>query len=67
MLIPIYNEKILLINFVTSFSFSINLKGEIYNLILVIVDQLIKMIYYKLINIIINAPRLAKVILDIII
>lgn len=48
-------------------SISINLKDKSYDSILVIINQLIKMIYYKLIKITINKLGLTKVIIDIII
>lgn len=44
-----------------------NLKGEIYDLILVIMNQLTKMMYYKPVNIIINTFRLVEIILDIVV
>ena len=43
------------------------LKGEIYNSILVTINWLTKIVYYKLIKIIINASGLAKVITDMVI
>ena len=42
--------------------FFTNWKSKTYDLILVIIDWLIKMIYYKLVKIIINAFGTAKVI-----
>ena len=42
-------------------------KSNNYNLIHIIVDQLTKMIYYKPIKITIDTPRLAEVILDILV
>ena len=53
-------------NFVTSFLISADWKGNSYNLILVIVDWLIKMVHYKPIKVTINASGLAKVIIDMI-
>lgn len=44
-----------------------NSKGNSYDSILVIVNQLIKIIYYKLVKVTIDALILVKVILDIII
>ena len=44
-----------------------NWKKDNYNFILVIIDQLMKIVYYKRVNIIIDAPRLAEVIKDIVI
>lgn len=38
-----------------------------YNLILVIIDQLIKIVYFKLLKIIINLFRLAKVIIKVLV
>ena len=46
-------------------SISTDWKGDNYNLILVIIDQLIKIVYYKLVKVTINTPGLAKVIIDI--
>ena len=42
-------------------------KGESYNSILVIVDWLMKMIYYEPVKVTIKAPRQAKVILDVVV
>lgn len=44
-----------------------NLKDEIYSLILVTLEQVIKMLYYKLVKVTINAFALAKVVFNIII
>ena len=40
-------------------------KNESYDLILVIIDRLTKMVYYKSVKIIINVPGLTKVIIDV--
>ena len=40
-------------------------KSESYDLIYVIVNQLIKIVYYKLLKITMNIPGLAKVIIDV--
>ena len=42
-------------------------KGDNYNLILVIVDRLIKMVYYEPVKVIIDVPSLAKVIINVVI
>ncbi len=42
-------------------------KSDTYNSILVIVDWLTKMVYYKPVKVIINAPDLAKIILDVVV
>lgn len=44
-----------------------NCKGEIYDSILVIVNRLTKMIYYKLVKVTFNALELAKVIFNVVI
>lgn len=44
-----------------------NWKEESHNSILVIIDQLMKIVYYKLVKVIINALRLAKVIFNIVV
>ena len=54
-------------NFVTSQSISTNWKRDSYNSILVIIDRLTKMVYYKLIKITINTPRLVKVIINVVV
>lgn len=46
---------------------SINWKGETYNLILVNLNQLIKMVYYKLVTVIIDIHSLAKMIFNVIV
>lgn len=46
---------------------STNCKSENYNSILVIINWLTKIVYYKAINITINALRLAQVILNVVI
>ena len=51
----------------TSLLISINSEGDSYDLILVIVDRLIKMVNYKPVKIIIDIPSLAKVIINIVI
>ena len=56
--------KKLSINFVTSLLILIDLKGASYNFILVIIDWLAKMVHYKAVKIIINAPGLSKIIID---
>lgn len=38
-----------------------------YNLILIIINQLIKIVYYKLVKIIIDALKLAKVIIKMVV
>ena len=54
-------------DFVTSLLISTNLNDKSYDSILVIVDQLTKIIYYELVKITINTPDLTKVIIDVVI
>ena len=54
-------------DFVTGPPILADWKGNSYNLILVIVDQLIKMVYYKLVQVTIDASGLAEVILDVVV
>lgn len=54
-------------NFVTGLLVFSDKKGETYNSILVIIDWLIKMIYYEPVKVIINASGLVKVIFDMIV
>ncbi len=46
---------------------SFNWKGDSYDSILVIVDRLIKMVYYVLVKVTIDVPGLAEVIIDVIV
>ena len=54
-------------DFVTGLSISTDWKGDSYNSILVIVNSFTKMIHYKPVKITINAPGLAKVIIDVVV
>lgn len=54
-------------DFVTSLSVFTNWKSKTYNSILVIIDQFIKMVYHKLVKIIIDALSLTKVIIKMVV
>lgn len=54
-------------DFVTDLLLSADWKSNSYSSILVIVDRLIKMIHYKLVKKIIDAARLARVIIDVVV
>ena len=54
-------------DFVTGLPVSIDWKGDSYDSILVIVDQLTKIVYYKPVKITFDAPGLAKVIINVVI
>ena len=62
--IPTHGWKDLSIDFVTGLPILTDWKGDSYNSILVIVNWLIKMVYYKPVKVTINAPGLAEVIID---
>lgn len=67
MLISIYYWENLLMDSVTRLLILINWKSEMYNWILVIINQLTKMIYYKSIKVTIDNSGLVKVIIGVII
>lgn len=54
-------------DFITGFSLSVDWKDNSNDLILVIANCLSKMIYYKLVRIIIDVTGLAKVIMDVLV
>ena len=54
-------------DFVTGLSISTNWKGDSYNSILVIVNQLIKIVHYEPVKVTIDAPGLGEVILDVVV
>ena len=56
--------KNLSMDFLTGLPVSINWKGDSYNSILVIVDWLTKMVHYKPVQITLDAPGLAEIIID---
>ena len=68
-LLPILThlKKNLSIDFVIGFPILVNWKSNSYNLILVIIDRLTKKVYYELVKIMINAPDLAEVIINMVI
>lgn len=63
----IYHGKNLSMDFVTGFSLSIEWKRDNYDSILVIINSLTKIVYYKPVKTTINVVRLAKVIIDVVI
>lgn len=54
-------------DFVIELPISTNRKGESYDSILVIIDQVTKIVHYESVKVIINTPELAEVILDIVV
>ncbi len=54
-------------DFVTGLPISADWKGNNYDSILVIVDRLTKMVYYKPVKVTINASSLAEVIIDMVV
>ncbi len=67
LLVPTHRWKDLSIDFVTGLPIFTNWKGDTYDSILVIVDRLTKMVYYKPVKVTIDAPGLAEVILDVVV
>ena len=65
--VPTHRWKDLSMNFVTGLPISTDWKGKSYDSILVIVDRLKKMMHYEPVKITINAPGLAKVIIDVVV
>ncbi len=65
--IPTYWWKDLSRDFIMDLPISANWKSDSYNPILVIIDWLIKMVYYKLVKVTINTLGLAEVIINVII
>ena len=54
-------------DFVTGLPLSADWKGNSYDSILVIVDRLTKMVHYEPVKVTIDTPRLAKVIIDMVV
>ena len=62
--VPTYCWKDLSMDFITGLPISTDWKGDSYNSLLVIVNGLTKMVYYEPVQVTIDMPGLAKVILD---
>ena len=62
-----HHWKDLLMDFVTGLPISTDWKGKSYNSMLVIVNWLTKMVYYKPVNVTIDALGLAEVIIDVVV
>ena len=54
-------------DFIISFPLSVDYKNDSYDSILAIVERLTKMVHYEPIKITSNAPKLAEVIIDMIV
>ncbi len=65
--VPSHWWKNLSIDFFTSFLISANWKEDSYDLILVIVDRLTKIVHYKPVKVTIDVPGLAKVIINMVV
>ena len=65
--VPTHRWKDLSMDFVTGLPVSIDWKGDSYNSILVIVNQLTKMVHYKLVKITVNASGLVEIIIDVVV
>ena len=67
LLVPTHQWKDLSMDFVTGLPLSADWKGNSYDSILVIVDRLTKMVHYEPVKVTINAPRLAEVIIEVVV
>ena len=67
LLVLTHSWKDLLIDFVTNLLISMDWKRDCYDLILVIIDWLIKMVHYKQIKVTIDTPSLIKIIISVIV
>ena len=67
LLIPTHRWKDLSMDFMIGLPLSADWKGDSYNLILVIVDRLTKMVHYEPVKVTIDALRLAEVIIDVVV
>lgn len=65
LLILTHHWKDLFIDFMTGLSISSNWEGKAYDFILIIVDGLTKIVYYKSVKITINASGLLKIIINV--
>lgn len=54
-------------DFVTGLLILTDWKKDSYNFILIIIDKLIKIVYYKLVQVTIDATSLVKVIIDVVV
>lgn len=61
---PTHHWKELSMNFVTGLSLLVNWKGNSYDTIFIIINYLTKMVYYKLVKIMINASDLVNIIMN---
>ena len=67
LLVPTHYWKNLSIDFVTSLSILTNYKGDNYDSILVIIDWLTKMVYYKPVKVTIHTPGHSEIIINMIV
>ena len=65
--VPTHHWKDLSMDFINGLPVSTNWKSDSYNSILVVVDRLTKMVHYEPVQITIDAPGVAEVIIDVII
>ena len=65
--VPTHQWKDLSMDFVTGLPISTNWKGDSYDSILVIIDRLTKMVYYKPVKITINTLGLGEVIIHVVV
>lgn len=66
-LVIIHQYNDLSMNFVTSLPILTNFKDESYDFILIIIDKLTKLIYYKQVEAIIDTSELVKVMINVVV
>lgn len=59
-------NKKLFMNFVTTLLFFTYIKCEIFNSVFVMINKIIKMIYYKVVMLTINSSKFAKILINIV-
>ena len=67
LLVPTHCWKNLSLNFVTGLPLSADWKSNNYDSILVIINELTKMMHYKLVKVTIDTPGVAKVIINVVV
>lgn len=65
LLVSIYHEKNITIDYITSLLFLLDLKNNCLNTLFIIIDYLTKMIYYNLVKTTVNMAGQAKIIFDV--
>ena len=65
--VPTHHWKDLSIDFVTGLPILTDWKGDSYDLILIIINWLTKMVHYKPVKVTLDVPSLAEIIIDVVV